>query len=72
MRSDVFTNKTITLKKQKKKPGPNSKSISVPAKPKLKTYCVLQYWASLNTWLTSLANLSQELVISWKFIPYSK
>ena len=38
-------------------PGPNSKSNSVLGKSKSNTYYVSQYWASLNTSLTSLTSL---------------
>ena len=52
-------------------PGPNSKSISVLDKSKSKSYLVSQYWASLNTSLTSLASLNQDLDNNWKLIPKS-
>ena len=54
------------------KPGPNSKSISVLGKSKSKSYLGFQYWASLNTSLTSLPSLNQDLDNTWKLIPKSK
>ena len=53
-------------------PGSNSKSISVLFKPNSNSYFVSQYWASLNTSLTSLASLNQDLDNTWKLIPKSK
>ena len=53
-------------------PGPNYKSKSVLGKSKSKSYLGFQYWASLNTSLTSLASLNQDLDNTWKLIPKSK
>ena len=55
-----------------RKPGPNYKSKSVLGKSKSKSYLGFQYWASLNTSLTSLASLNQDLDNTWKLIPKSK
>ena len=52
--------------------GANSKSISLLGKSKCKSYLASQYWASLNTNLTSLASLNQDLDFTWKLIPKSK
>ena len=52
-----------------KPPGPNSKSISVLFKSKSQSYFVSQYWASLNTSLTSLESPSQDLDNTWKSKP---
>ena len=53
-------------------PVPNYKSKSVLGKSKSKSYLGFQYWASLNTSLTSLASLNQDLDNTWKLIPRSK
>ena len=53
-------------------PGSNSKPVSVLFKPNSKSYFVSQYWASLNTRLTSLASLNQDFDNTWKLIPKSK
>ena len=61
-----FFSKSIVI------PGPNAKSISVPGKSKSMSYLGFQYRASLNTSLTSLPSLNQDLDNTWKLIPKSK